>query len=270
MGGQKQRYLGMIVLSDKRHIRATHSIDGGKLPMKRARRLAKARFKGLLESNRGMVGVLYEAAAFADERKVVFSSEQESSDPNTNSHEYVHVNVDLKSLRRNWQETLPLEESIAYAFGDYIAINEGKGYTLPREIREREYLSKHSMRVIQCIEYDDHRPGIFGSSLRMLYKSAEPGNKNLAWALDVAGNYLFYRECFQVLSEHGPLGLSILFQSLRLASVHGLGRGWRHLIANINADARHRIIGESELRGRPLRIRSPYAPDCADENIRLE
>lgn len=270
MRRNKRRYLAMAVLSDKRSIKASYSMDGGKLRYDKAARLAMARFKDILDARKGMVGALYEAAAFADERKVVFSSEDDGSDPNTLSHESVHVDVDLKRLRQDWQRTLPLEESVAYAYGDYIALNAGERFTLPREVREREFLSKHSMRVMQCIGYDDRRPGIFGSSLRMLYKSAEDGNKNLAWALDVAANYLFYRECFQLLSEHGAKGLGMLFQALRLAADDGLKRGWEHIIANISAESVHRIIGEAKLRGRPLLIRSPYAHDCLNEELRLD
>jgi hypothetical protein len=270
MSKNNQRYLGMAVLSDKRYIRATYTLDGRKKPFRKAERLALATFKDLLETHKGMVGVLYEAAAFVDERKVVFSSDIEGIDPNTQSHEEVHVRTDLKKLRERWQVTLPLEESIAYAYGDYIAVNSRTKFTRPSEIRKTEYFSKHSMRMIQCIEYNVRNSGVFGNSLRNLYKNAEPGNKNLALALDRASNFLFYRECIQMLIEHGPQeGLDLLFRSLKIAATRGLEEGWLDIMNNLSSGSRKRIIDESRLKGRELIIRSPYSRNCETDDIEL-
>jgi len=259
-----------MVLSDRTHIRSTTSIDGKGLPSRQARGIAKEKFRQLLEANPQRAGVLYEVDAFTDDKEIIFNSEREKNDPNTQSHEEIHWTISTKSHGENWQITLPFEESLAYAYGDFIALNSSKRYTKPSQIRERLALAKHSMRLMQCIDHSI-RSAIYKSSLRVLYNDAEPGNKNLAWALDVASNLLFYRECFQIFEEHGvPRGIKILFDSNRIAAEKGLESAWIHVLCHLSASGEAQILRDSRVAGKPIIIRSPYAPDCEDKDIVLK
>ena len=120
-------------------------------------------------------------------------------------------------------------------------------------------------------EGNTNKSGIFGSSLRMLYSDAEQENKNIAWALDVASNYLFYRECLGILTRHGiGRGLAILFDALKFAERKGLAKARQRMMHHLPSEVKKEINEESALAGRLLTVRSPFAPDCITEDIELD
>jgi len=264
----KKRYLGLIVLSDDRLIRRNYTIDAKDLEYKRAKKLAVRRFRRILTRKPGMHGVLFEVGAF-NEGETVYSSDKEKIDPNYQSHEAIHAKVYRRKMRENWQVTMPLEESIAYAYGDYVAVNECDKSTSPRDLSERILLGKHSMLFMQYMDYNAE-PTVMEESLKVLYKDADPEFMNLAWALDAAANYLFYRECLRILEQYGPRdGLTILFDSIKIANDLSLEKAWLHILCHLKSAIEKELVDEVRFKDRPIIIRSPYAPECEETELIL-
>jgi len=264
----KKRYLGLIVLSDDRLIRRNYTIDAKGLEYKRAKKLAVRRFRRILTRKPGMHGVLFEVGAF-NEGETVYSSDKEKIDPNYQSHEAIHAKVYRRKMRENWQVTMPLEESIAYAYGDYIAVNECDKSTSPRDLSGRILLGKHSMLFMQYMDYSAE-PTVMEESLKVLYKDADPEFMNLAWALDAAANYLFYRECLRILEQYGPRdGLTILFDSIKIANDLSLEKAWLHILCHLKSAIEKELVDEVRFKDRPIIIRSPYAPECEETELIL-
>jgi len=268
MEKQKTRYLGLIVLSDEKFIRRNYTIDAKGFEYKRAKKLALRRFRRILTRKPGMHGVLFEVGAF-NEGETVYSSDKEKMDPNYQSHEGIHAKVYRRKMRENWQVTMPLEESIAYAYGDYIAVNECDKSTSPKDLSGRILLGKHSLRFMQYIDYNAE-PGVMEESLKALLKDADPEYKNIAWALDAAANYLFYRECLRILEQYGPKdGLSILFDSIKIANELSLEKAWLHMLCHLKSALEKELVDEVRFNDRPIIIRSPYAPECEESELIL-
>ena len=266
---EKKRYLAMAILSDSRSIRHTYSLDGKDMDRKTAKSIAKERFRSLLKRS-NLSGALYEAAAISGEKSVAFAAESFRHDPNTQGHEEIHLRINRTSLRDNWQSTLPLEESIAYAYGDFVALNAKKNYTKPRELRRRYMLARHCMRLIHFLEDPAANRSKLGNSLRVLYGEADDWrNSNTAFALDTAGNLILYRECLRVLELYGVnKGIRILFDSVRIAQVRGISGAFLHIMLHFDPKTEHELV-EEVCGDEPLFIRSPYADDCTDEDVDL-
>jgi hypothetical protein len=268
MAGNKKRYLGLIVLSDDKSILRNYTIDAKGFEYKRAKKLALRRFRRILTRKPGMHGVLFEVGAF-NEGETVYSSDKEKIDPNYQSHEAIHSRIHYRKMRENWQVTMPLEESIAYAYGDYVAVNESERSTPPKDLSGRILLGKHSMRLMQYIDHGAET-GVMEESLKALLKDADPEYKNIAWALDAAANYLFYRECLRILEQYGPKdGLSILFDSIKIANELSLEKAWLHMLCHLKSAFEKELVDEVRFGERPIIIRSPYAPECEETELIL-
>lgn len=260
--------MGFAVISDERYIRKTYYLDGGSMEYRRARQAARRKLRKILENADGCVGAVYPVAAICSNGKVAYSSRGLQEDPELRCHEKVHVRARRMLRNWRWRTILPLEESMAYAIQHHV--NSKKGEDRADDKIKAAYESgKHSLRLIQCIEHKE-KNGIFSASLRALYASADQENKNLAWALDAAANFMFYRECLAVLDSFGlKEGANILFSALMLANKAGLETAWQFLLGHLTPMARIHLKDEVRVAGNSIVVRSPFAPHCHEEDVLL-
>ncbi len=265
-----KRFLGAIVISDRRHIRASYILDGKGMGFREAKSRARTRLRHILEKRKDRFGVVYDLGAFAGDGKVTYESDETARNVKIRNHEHVHLKVERVLDSKRWRVVIPLEESVADAIADFIELSKGSNGT-EHEVRKAAMLGRHSLIFLQCI---DHREtdGVLHRSLDVLYKRAKTEeNRNIAWAFDTAANLMFYRECMAVLERFGlRKGQEILFESLKIANKRDLQIAWQFLLSQLEKSASDRLIDEIKLGGKPVVIRSPYAPRCYyDDEILL-
>lgn len=260
--------MGFAVIADRRRIRRTYYLDGGALEYRRARQVARKALDRILETAADCVGAVYPVAAVCSEQKIYYSSQRFSNDEGIRSHETVHVRAHRMLKNPRWRIVYPLEESIAYATQHYVDLKKGR-CRVHDKIRSAYNSGKHSLRMIQCIEHGE-RNGVLSASLRVLYAGADQENRNMAWALDTAANFMLYRECLAVLDSFGlKNGTKILFDALVLANRNGLETAWRFLLDHLTPRERIMLREEVMIAGKAVVITSPFAPRCQEEDVLL-
>lgn len=270
MTTHRKRFLGAIVISDRRHIRASYILDGKGMGYREAKSRARTRLRHMLERRKDRFGVVYDLGAFAGDGKVTYESDKTARNVKIRNHEHVHIRVEKMLDSKRWRVVVPLEESVAEAIADFIELDKGANGA-EKDARRGNRVGRHSLIFLQCID-NQETDGILHRSLAVLYKSAKTDeNRNLAWAFDTAANLMFYRECMAVLERFGlRKGQEILFESLKIANKRDLQTAWQFLLLQLEKNASDRLIDEIKLGGKPVVIRSPYAPRCYyDDEILL-
>ncbi|MBS3067500.1 hypothetical protein J4450_02255 [Candidatus Micrarchaeota archaeon] len=270
MTTHSKRFLGAIVISDRRHIRASYILDGKNMGYREAKARARTRLRDMLEKRKSRYGVLYDLNAVAGDGKVTYESGETAQKSSIRNHERVHLKVEKILDSKRWRVVMPLEESVAEAIANFIEFNKGADRA-EKGIRKGNRFGRHSLIFLQCIDNEETN-GILHRSLDILYRSAKTDeNRNVAWAFDTAANYMLYRECLAVLGRFGlRKGQEILFEALKIANKRNLQTAWQFLVSQLEKRASDQLIDEIRLDGKPVTIRSPYAPHCYyDDNILL-
>ena len=266
----RRRYLGCIAVSNGRRLTAIIDVDGRKLDPNVAYRRARKRLAEVREQHSGYA-VLYPVSAMCGEdNRIVYSSKKLRKIPSTRRHEEFHakVNRQMPSINMRRAACLPLEESIASAIGDSYGLQHNER-EIDKVLRRGYLLGLHSMRVIQCIDTGE-RNGVFGASLSVLYQKARGQNRNITWALDIAANYMFYRECLEVIERFGlKEGEKVLFEALGCAQKYGLPSAWDFLLDALTKRRADELKAEGKVKGTPIIIRTPYASTYSGEYVYL-
>ncbi len=266
----RRRYLGVIAVSNGRRLTAIIDLDGRKLDPKIAYRRARKRLAEVRKQH-DRYAVLYPVGAMCgEENKIVYSSKRSKETPSTRRHEEFHAKVNklLAGVKDRMAACLPIEESIASAIGDSYGLQHNER-GIEEVLRRRYLLGLHSMRILQCIDTGE-RNGVFGASLGILYQKARGQNRNITWALDIAANFMFYRECLKVIERFGlKEGEEILFKALECAEKYGLPSAWNFLLDALTKRRADELRTEIRVNGTPICIRTPYASTYSSEFVYL-